>query len=105
MYKVVCLFSNITCIYHASVTVFRKAVIVQCCKLVAKDFSQDSGMTDISCMGCMFQDIQIESTGFLLVVFCLTSVKLLPPALTSLDVNQVLCKYCMHASKDSFETL
>ena len=38
-------------------------------------------MTDISYMGCMFQDIQIESTGFLSVVFCLTNVKLLLPAL------------------------
>ena len=38
-------------------------------------------MTDVSCMGCMFQDIQTESRGFLSVVFCLTNVKLLPPAL------------------------
>ena len=38
-------------------------------------------MTDISCMGCMFQDIRIELTGFLSVVFCLTNAKLLPPAL------------------------
>ena len=44
-------------------------------------------MTDISCMGCMFQDIQIESTGFLSVVFCLTNVKLLPPALHCTDVS------------------
>ena len=34
-------------------------------------------MIDTSCMGCMFQGIQIESTGFLSVVFCLTNVKLL----------------------------
>ena len=38
-------------------------------------------MTDISCTGCMLQDIQIKSTGFLSVVYCLTNVKLLPPAL------------------------
>ena len=46
--------------------------------LTGNDFSQDS---DVSCMGCMFQDIQNESRGFLSVVFCLTNVKLLPPAL------------------------
>ena len=39
-----------------------------------------TGMTDISCMGYMFQDIRIESTGFLSVVFYLTNAKLLPPA-------------------------
>ena len=50
--------------------------------LTGNDFSQDSGMTDVSCMGCMFQDMQNESRGFLSVVFCLTNVKLLPPALS-----------------------
>ena len=35
----------------------------------------------MACMGCMFQDIRAESRGFLSVVFCLTYVKLLPPAL------------------------
>ena len=38
-------------------------------------------MTDISYLGYMFQDAQIESKSFLSVVFCLTSVKLLPLAL------------------------
>ena len=59
-------------------------------------------MTDISCMGCMFQDIQIESTGFLSVVFCLANVKLLPPALqciqwyVSLYYMQLEMVTCMH---------
>ena len=60
-------------ILYASVAVFRKAVRVELVMI--------SGMTDISCMGCMFQDIQTELRGFLSVVFCLTNVKLLPPAL------------------------
>ena len=47
-------------------------------------------MTDISCMGCMFQDTQIESTGFLSVVFCLTNVKLLPPALYFHKISRAL---------------
>ena len=38
----------------------------------------------------MFQDIQTESRGFLLVVFCLTNVKLLPPGLTLIVMCVVL---------------
>ena len=38
-------------------------------------------MTDVSCVGCMFQDIQTELRGFLSVVICVTNVKLLLPAL------------------------
>ena len=75
MYKVVWLCSNII---YACIAVFR--VVVRAA-VAGKDFSQDSSITDISCMECMFQDIKIESTGFLSVVFYLTNVKLLPPPL------------------------
>ena len=49
-------------------------------------------MTDISCMGCMFQDIKIESTGFLSVLFYLTNVKftVLPPALFNISNSYFL---------------
>ena len=51
-------------------------------------------MTDVSCMGCMFQDIQNESRGFLSVVFCLTNVKLLPPALyVATDLTHICIIY------------
>ena len=53
-------------------------------------------MTDISCMGCMFQDIQTESRGFLSIVFCLTNVKLLPPALYNLYIYRDYNKHIQH---------
>ena len=54
-----------------------KSSCYSCYKLVRIEFSQDSSITDISYIECMFQDIQI----FLSVVFCLTDAKLLPPPL------------------------
>ena len=52
-------------------------------RIVARVLVENSGSAEIQALnflGCMFQETQTESRG-LSVIFCLTNVKLLPPAL------------------------